>query len=228
MKSIKHVAIYAITVLSTLTLAIESSATPVPDRQSGEIFQEQDADQQDSYSATQDQVIEYFKGLRATMRSAANGASTAKLAPLSENALTYLNSAYLYCSVNNATCPEILDAILEIEVINGRLSSKAECPNLKQFWRLWIKNQMEERHNFAVKTAFLNPTNDFKRTRRPRYIKCDATVAAEFEDQGSATDYFKKRYISGSEQLLAVDRTVKMLEQIRAEVPDLFTAVKTD
>lgn len=228
MKSIHRATLLLIIALLELTGSSNISATPNPDRQSGEIIQEQEANQQDSYSATQDQVIRYFQELATTMRSAASGAAPTPIPLLNENALTYLNSVYLYCSVNNGTCPTMLDALLEVEIINARLSNKAECPNLKQFWRLWIKNQMEERHNFAVKTAFLNPTNEFKRSKRPRYIKCESTVASEVAGQGATPEYFKQRYASGSNQIVSVEQTLQMLEQIRRDVPDIFSAVRPE
>lgn len=228
MQSTYRATICFLALLAALGRSPDISATPAADKQSGEIIQEQEAKTQDSYSATQDQVLSFFQGLATSMRNAANGKIPTPIPLLNENALTYLNSAYLYCSVNNGTCPAMLDALLEAEIINAKLGNKAECPNLKQFWRLWLKNQMEERHNFAVKTVFLNTTNEFKRSKRPRYIKCEATVASEIADQGSNLEYFKRRYSPGSAQMVAVEQTLETLEQIRRDIPDIFTAVRAE
>lgn len=201
-------------------------AEPPTELQSGEIKQEQDADQVDSTAETQERTIAYFKELETTISQAAHGIAPAPLPALPDNSLLYLNAVYLYCTINSGTCPAVLDALLEVDTINARLNSKAECPNLKQFWKLWIKGQMEERQNFQVKTAYLETTTTFKKTQRTRYIKCEDTVAASITGDESPSAYFTHRYQQNSAPRKTATSLIQLLTEVKSEVPDIFTAVK--
>lgn len=203
-----------------------SYAQPNNSLLSGEIMQDKEADRVDTNSEIQDKTIAYFQDLQRRISDAASGTPPQALSPLSENSLTYLNLAYLHCTINAGTCPAILDALLEVDVINSRLASKAACPNLKQFWKLWIKGQMEERQSFLVKTAFLATTENFKKTQRSQYIKCDATVAEKILGESSNTDFFKRRYAAEATERTSAETVVKILKEIKAEVPDIFSALK--
>lgn len=185
--------------------------------QSGEITMEQDHKTEDSYEAQQETAINFLKKIQT---AAANGGSGTIAAP-TEPTISYLNVAYLYCSITQGTCPQILDAILEADVINSRSSGNvAACPIMTAFWKLYVRNDMEQRHNHYVKTGFLSTTDDFKKKVRPIYVKCKETVAHVLDSPERAS-----RYTPNSSTRETIAKAIKMTEELKAKVPNLFVSL---
>lgn len=193
--------------------------------QSGELIQEQDEKKAQTFPLTQEKTIEYFKVLQNSIEQSAAGAVPAASSGLDENSLIYLNSAYLYCTINSGTCPSLLDALLEVDLINSKLENQVKCPNLKAFWKLWLRNDMEARLRYSVKTGFLSDTENFKKTERPKYIRCEDTIQKAIEGSGDAAGYFKARYAGDSAPKKAAQRAVKILSEIKDRVPNVIVAV---
>lgn len=189
-----------------------------PDRsavQGGEITMEQDSKTEDSYEVQQSKGIEFLKRVAAAASSGGSGT----IPMPEESTLSYLNVAYLYCSITEGTCPAIIDAVLEADVINAR-SGSPSCPISTSFWKLYVRSDMEQRHNHYVKTGFLGVTDDFKKRRRPAYIKCKDTVAQILSDPNRAS-----RYQAGGQVLSSLNRAVRIAEELKAKVPNLFTSL---
>lgn len=196
-------------------------------QQSGEIVLEQDETRVESFGLTQDKSIQFFKDLQQKVEQGAAGTVPSANPEIDENALIYLNAAYHYCTVNAGTCPSLLDALLEADVINSRLKKQAQCPTLKAFWKEWVKNDMEKRLQYSVKTGFLADTEAFKKNERPKYIKCEPTVQAAIDGAGTDAEFFKARYSGDSTPKKATQRTVSILNEIKKRVGNVITWVQS-
>lgn len=198
-----------------------SSQTQVHEdpRVSGEIVLEDTTEHKsNAYLVNQDQAIQYFEKLEKLLVQARAGSSVS--APLiSEGALLYLTGAYLYCSVNNGVCPFILDGILESDLLNSSTTGSAACPNMTQFWKIWLKNDMEQRHKYLVKTGFLQLTSEFRQNSRPKYLKCKETIQNEL-----ASTQLAQRFSVDSEKVKAVSKLVLYLKGLSKTVPNVFVA----
>lgn len=212
--------------LALITLAISAQAQNRPNSQYGEIVLEKDKAKVDSYAIQQESSIALVKGLLQNTEALAAG-SGSQISPLSQQQIQYLAACYLYCTIQQGTCQEMLDAILEIDIINSRLSKTVQCPNMKAGWKEWIAGDMEKRQSYQVKTGFLNATEEFKRTVRPRYIKCEETVKAEIAPTVSDKEFFSARYSGENSKKKPIERTLKLLEEIKTKIPNIFSATGT-
>lgn len=157
-----------------LTASINSSASAGPTSQIGGI--EFDVSKNDTSPAeVQDQAIGLLEEFTKSKT----------LPEFNANHINYLNSVYLYCTLNKGTCSLPLDALLEIDVARSQKGGKAECPTLTKFWTSWLKNGFEEKQSYNVKTAFLSVATQFSNSERPKYIQCLSTVTKILE-AGSA------------------------------------------
>lgn len=212
----KHLFITLVAILPLFS-AGHVAAENRSDVQGGEIVMEQDHKLSGTYEMQQLKGLEFLKAVQLT---AASGAANSLPAP-DDSILSYLNVAYLYCSITEGTCPAIIDAVLEADIINSRRAGAvASCPIMTNFWKIYIKSDMEQRHNHLVKTGFLTVTDDFKKKRRPAYIKCKDTVA-----QIISSPDWAQRYKSGSQTMTSITKAVRIVEELQAKVPNLFTAL---
>jgi hypothetical protein len=185
-------------------------------------FEEIQADQ-GPYVEIQDKTIAYFQELAASGDKLANG--TAQEVPaLDDNKLKFLNEIYLLLTLKKGSAPLILDALLEIDVINSRIKKSAECPNLKTFWKFWLHDDMEKKQNYMINTGLMNVAMQFSRTERPKYIKCDETVRAEIDAAADDSQFFKTRYAAGAVHREILNRAAKLLEEVKKQVPNVFVA----
>lgn len=111
------------------------------------------------------------------------------------NLLQYLSIMYLNCIIEKGTCPELLDSILEFDVINSKIDNKVSCPNMLLFWKAWLDNDMEKRHQHHSKITQVQKIDEFNRTKRKNYTKCKDTITAliEADKNTSNEEFFKKR-----------------------------------
>ncbi len=204
-------------ILLPLFLVSQATAQSPSGVQGGEIVMEQDHKLSGTYEIQQNKGIEFLKAVQA---SASSGGSSAISTP-DDSILSYLNVVYLYCSITEGTCPAVIDAVLEADIINNRSAgAAATCPITTSFWRLYIKSDMEQRHNHLVKTGFLGVTDDFKKKRRPAYIKCKDTVSQIVTGADRS-----ERYKADSQVLNSIHKAVRIAEELKAKVPNLFTAL---
>lgn len=190
--------------------------------QSGEIKLETEGPKRDPYKEGQEAAIEFFRKFSGMVPSLAAG-NAASPGMLSDDSLNYLSGVYLYCAVNAGVCPLILDSILEVDVINSKISGSAACPNLKKLWGHWVKNGLEERHKFMVKTSFINEHSKFISQQRPRYLKCEETIKNLISTKEGTSSFFKDRYKPGSPHSKLAGSMLQLLEQVKAKIPNVFT-----
>jgi len=193
---------------------------------SGEIALEDTSSAKKSpYQVGQDAAIEYFKNAETVIASLGRGEAAAP-GLLPDGAINHLLGVYLYCTVRAGTCPFLLDAVLEIDIIDSRVSGTAACPTMERFWKAWIRDDMEKRLKYLVRTANLEATTAFARTERPRYLKCRETVAAEIGTPGEKSAFFARRYADMNGPRSKVSKLAKLLVELKAKVPDTIAAAE--
>ena len=176
------------------------------------------------YKENQDNAIQYFKNLE-TKLTGLQSDDTSTLELLGQNSMLHVAGVYLYCSIHNGICPEVLDAVLEIDIINSRLNKEAKCPAMKTFWTLYIQNDMKKKHGFQVKTGFMRTTQDFEKDVLPQYLRCSKTVAKQIALQNGEDDatFFKQRYGEGSRVVNSISKTNLYLDNISKTVGNVFS-----
>lgn len=136
----------------------------------------------------------------------------------SQAEIIYLTGAYLICSLRKGTCKEILDGILTLDMLEAsqKKTKEVQCTRMHKFWQIWLKNDMEKKHEYNIKTAFLKVRSEFNQLERPRYLRCSKTVASLLEDE---------EHRSIVAEALAKDGPVAamtaILQEINKAVPDV-------
>ncbi len=219
-----YAAIASLSVCVTVTLAAPEESS----RQVGEIqLEDTETTRRDPYAVAQDSAIEFFNDFAAKVDTLKNRGA-APLSPLSDAALNHLANVYLYCTVRSGTCPLVLDAIIESDIVNAKNGSASICPNMERFWKIWVKNDMEKRQNFLVRTANLSATSDFTRNERPRYLKCRETVQIEIGESSPGAEYFAKRYAGTGGPNDKVKKLAVLLTELKTKVPNIPQALEVE
>lgn len=208
-----------------LNMPLQAKAEAGQANLSGEISYEESKPVKSSYSDTQDEAISYFEQLQVHMDKLTSGQISGNVPDLNDSLLNYLTAVYLYCAVNFGECPMVLDALLEVDVINSRLSRQVQCPMMTKFWKFWVRNDMENRHKYMVKTGFLKVTSDFNQKKRAAYLKCADTVQSEISSNLSDAAFFAGRYHKDAAKNLVATKVTKLLKDVRQKVPNVFVAV---
>lgn len=222
--SIKKSALHFIVIITVCNLATAQNFVP-PRATTGdvEISSSSDSERPD-HLITQDKIIEYFKNASQTVSAIKNSSgAVAELPILTETELTFLNAVYLYCTIHEGSCRSVLDALLEVDLINSHIKSSAKCPSLVRFWKLWIRNSFEDRLKYQVKTTFLKTTSDFSAKIRPKYIRCQKTVQDELTLTKNLVGLSKK-YNEDPERANLFPAIVLLLEKLKGEVQNIFIA----
>ena len=220
--------------LLSLLLVVTTLTSPLPclSQQAGnrpelsgeiQIDTAEEADKS-SYPVVQKNVIQFFRHMDAQVAQLGTS-GTAHVPVLAEAEYQYLTAVYLYCAVQQGVCQQVLDTLLEVDVIKSRLSKSPDCQTLTTFWRLWLKNDMERRQQYLVKTAFLNETEKFRINERNGYINCKPTVTKEISSTLSDRDFFADRYQAQSVKSGLFKRTALLLDGIKNKVPNLYQAL---
>lgn len=176
-----------------------------------------------SYTKIQDETIGAFSKLKE-IPQALSSSGNAAVPPFSDDMLSYLSAVYLYCAINNGTCPLVLNALLEVDLIRSKVSGQVSCPTMKRFWNAWVASDMEERHKFQVRTSHINAYTQFNTQTRPRYLRCEATIQDELTGNAPATRFFSVRYRSGSPAASYFGQMESLLIQLKERVPNVFAA----
>jgi len=177
-----------------------------------------------TYRVVQDNTIEKFATIEKLVIALKDG-STDPVPTFNDHEIDYLTAIYLFCSLQNGTCPLVLDALLEADLIHAVQNNVNECPNLTQFWRHWVRGEMERRFEYDLKVGHFNAAEQFKREQRPQYIRCADTITGLREDIGSPQEFFRKRYSVSAKPLENISRTRALLEQAKERIPNVFGRV---
>ncbi len=135
---------------------------------------------------------------------------------LTKDAAALLTIAHLRCSVAEGACLPVLDTIFELDVINSVNSGTPSCKNMQLFWKIWLENDMEKRHQHQVQIGFLKDTQVFNREVRPRYIKCKETISQLLSEssQIGASSFLKERYTKYPEKAKSAELTAKIFQAL--------------
>lgn len=120
----------------------------------------------------------------------------------------------------------VLDAVLEIDIINSKVSGTPKCDNMKRFWNVWINNDMHIRDQHNVSFGYMKKRIDFQQKRLPAYVLCLETVKDELAESGESAVFFGKRYEPGSLEKEAIISLVTMLKHIKKKIPNVFRAAQ--
>lgn len=218
--------------LVLIALLLTSSLTYAQDRerartekkrekvQSGSLELELDQAVKDPYSETETASLVYFKFLQTKIAALPGSAQTVE--PPGDAIIQYLNGLYLLCSMKRGTCPTILDALLEVDLINSKINKQTACPTMKRFWKQYIDGDLEKRHRYQTQTGHITAVTDFNQKIRPRYIKCAETITQLLEGSASDTAFFQKRYAGDPPPVLAVRSVIDMINQVQSKNLNVF------
>lgn len=190
--------------------------------QSGDIAIEELSAQKSSYQTHQDRVIEIFTGVRDGLSSPLNIAEIT----VPRDGIIFLNAVYLHCAVARGTCPLVLEALLNLDVLHAAKSGTFECPNLTQFWRSWLENQMEDRHKYMVRTSHIQTTASFNSLERPKYIKCKETVQQILGSNAQGSAVVGKRFAANTDAQQNIAQMVEYLLAVKQKIPNIFGAIQ--
>ena len=211
-------------VLVSAAFTYGQSASARPD-QSGTLNMVMEEKQTNPYRESQEDAVRTLRALVGKIAELKGGTVTPVERP-KDASVHFLTGVYLYCTVTKGPCPEILDSLLEIDLINSRISRKAECPTSLTFWKDWKANDMEARQKFLVRIGLLGITDDFSRNVRPGYIKCRETIAKQIEGGNSDAEYFRQRYSSPSSPEPSIKKGSDYVQAIAGSIPDVFAALQ--
>lgn len=221
--------VFALFIAATgLSVSGRAEDTPPERALTGEITLEDTTKaKRNPYQVGQDAAIESFANAETVIAALARG-EKASLGTLPDSAINHLLGVYLYCTVRAGACPFILDAILELDIIAAGISGQAACPTMERFWKAWIRDDMEKRLKYLVRTANLDITSQFARVERPRYLKCRETVAAELGEGGATSPFFTRRYADINGPRAKVSKLARLLVELKAKVPDTIAAAEAE
>ncbi len=231
--------IYTTISLLIISVILPASILAQDDRHAtqGEIELESYELSGDSVVDKRKKTVEYIKSIDQVLKQAALGNVT-NPAPMkslekgmpglfSTAALTQISVGYLRCSIFEGTCLPVLDFLFESDLISSKLDNKASCPNLQRFWKVWIENDMEKRHQHQVQIGFIKDTEIFNKETRPSYIKCKDAISALIADTKiTPAEFFKERYLQNPKKLDSAMATAKILETLEQNNPSAFDLSK--
>ena len=208
--------------LALLSLQLFSPSPVFADRSLiGEIEIEEEEKKVAPYGQAQKAAISYFEKFARSIKAG----SPIQSPNLGKTEIQYLASSYLYCVLKRGSCPFLLDALFETELVNSSEAGKASCPIMLQFWKEWISADMERRVEHNLKVGYLSKFNEFKKYKRPKYIKCKKSIG-EIITSGEV-DY-SKRYAKGTGERKSVFETAVFLrKEIKEKVPNIFSKMRT-
>ena len=158
------------------------------DNTSGTIDIELQSRKKDPYLTAQENALTYFRDLKNNLLSVKS--TQKKLLLPDPQVMNYLSGLYLFCSIKRGTCPAIPEAILEIDIVNSKLSNTTLCPAMKSFWKKYLESDFEDRLKYSVSTGFVSKVNEYNSKERPKYLRCEDTLKELFKTGESAASLF--------------------------------------
>jgi len=220
------------TTVGTIDLDAEGGETDDENnRLRGLIQLEKEEKKRDPYFENQDEAIEFFQGLGRTMAGLARGEMT-RAPEVKDGALMHVAAAYLLCSIKRGICPDYLEALREVDVINAALGGgtrdpNGACPTMRRFWQQWINNDSQKKMEYQVHMSHMRARNDFNQKKLPAFVPpgCDAAVK-ELAAQagGDRTGFFSKRYQGEKNPQKAAANVEAMLKLFKQKNVHLFSS----
>jgi hypothetical protein len=178
---------------------------------SGSIELENEPVQRTPYDAGQEEAIALFESLLVESEM---GKFTHH--SLGSKALKHLAGTYLYCSTKQATCPVILEGLLEADIATASIKNTPACPMLEQFWMFYEKSEFNKREGFLHSVGHASAVATFTREQLPRYKNCTETVAKALREEKTARQASSKK---------AFANTAYLLNQFKKKIPNVFSVL---
>ena len=211
-----------------ITSIILSNLSFADRRQSAEIVFEKDKSETvDTYAIVRKYTEGVFTKFKIHLDLLASGqAKKFDLGKAPKDFYKYFASSYLLCSTEKGVCPEFLKTILEIDLINSKISGKASCPHTLRMWKSWLGNDMEKRLNHRLKITHMQKVDEFNKTERRQYYKCRNTIEDIIENgEESPGEFFKKRYDENFKSNNYVDKAYEFLKKKRSKKVDIYAEI---
>lgn len=187
-----------------------------------------------TYNLDQEYVINYFKEIVSATEhfsSNSNEKLNTTFIELTDSQLLYYASAYLYCITKKGTCPFLLNALLESDLMllcnfenkKCQRPKKVACRNMTRMWKIWIDNDLEQRLNHNIPIGLMGKNNDFKQNEFPKYLKCSQTLLPEVKAALKNKNYIKKRYKSVDIKE-DIEKTISFLKAIKKNIGNIIVA----
>lgn len=188
----------------------------------GDVELEQEEVKKTGYAYTQDTILEYLETLYKQM-NAVPGVGMQTQKNLSHSQTNYMAALYLHCSQKLGPCPAVLDTLLEMDVINSKLTGTIACPNLTNFWKVYVSTDMDRRLELDLSVGLINKIGSFNKTVRNQYVKCKEFVNNIITGGANdSSDFFSKRYTGVSAPEKAVKKTYALARTIKKSEKNLF------
>ncbi len=193
----------------------------------GEIKVEKTEKKKDPYLVHQDAAIDYFAGMAKLLGAMSRGEKPG-IPPIGEKALLHTAAAYLFCSIKKGVCPEYLDTVREIDVINALKgdAAAAECPTMKKFWSLWLDNDMQKKLEYQVHISHMRLRNDFNKKSLPSFLPngCSAYITGLKKEATGSSAFLRERYKPDGQISKSLRTVSDMLGYFKAKNSNLFNA----
>lgn len=189
---------------------------------SGDIEVELQTEKKDPYADTQERTYQFLKNLKGHLLAVSS--TNKKILLPDPESIGYLNGLYLFCTIKKGTCPAVLEALFEVDLVNSRLNNTALCPVMKSFWKKYIENDFEGRIKYNTSTGFVTKVNEFNSKERPRYLRCEDTLKEIFKDGTSPSALFASRYGSTGKAIKALDEVIALISAVQEKQINVFIA----
>ncbi len=178
---------------------------------SGSIELENEPVQRTPYDAGQEEAIALFESLLVESEM---GKFTSHSA--GPKAIKHLAGTYLYCATKQATCPVILEGLLEADIATSSIKNVPACPLLEQFWMFYEKSEFNKREGFLHSVGHASAVATFAREQLPRYKNCKETVAKALREDKTARQASSKKAFANAAYLL---------NQFKKKIPNVFSVL---
>lgn len=196
-------------------------------KQIGEIsMQFEDDKTERSYKEMTADVIEKLKTFHSRI-SSSESLKTADSPLFDDEELYYLAAAHLDCSIRSGVCTLIPQALFEIDLVRNAITPKSGCKTLTPFWKHWVDADMERRVDLNIKVADLEKRAEFKRTQRPKYLKCMNTIETMLSEITDNQKYLRDRYSANNGKKDVPLKLAIYLETLNQKIPNIFISTKT-
>lgn len=217
----KYLIPFLLFLISTNSLLAENPKTTF------EMELAKDAPTVDEYGIAQNYIMEMLPKLKAHRDQLAKGeVSIFNLGTPARDFYKLYASGYLMCSIMNGICQEFLDTILEIDLINSKISGKVSCLNTLKMWKAWLDNDMEKRHSHQTKITHVNLVSKFNKEERPKYHRCSKTIEGLIADSTiSPAAFFKNRYSGKVSTEDYIQKTIDFFNLVKEKNLDIYENV---
>ncbi len=175
----------------------------------------------DSYKETRSKVENVFTEL---LEIASGIKPPKKLSDFDNAMANYVAASYMLCVSKTGSCEQLLDAVLELEVLNSKIQGKAACPNLLLGWKIWVETDMERRVGHRLSIPLAKKFEAFKKEGRPKYLRCQPTVENIIGNSPQDV-FFQQRYGKGKEAAKKIQWYRDFLLLVHEKYPNLFRSL---